>query len=381
MMGVYVHVPFCAQKCYYCDFHSVVVSDEEDFSEVAGNYLISLRQEALYYRSVWGESPLNTLFVGGGTPSLIPPKELAAFIVLLRETLPFVREPEISMEANPHSLTHEGAEQLSMAGVNRVSLGVQAFQDRLLEAIGRAHRSEQIGESVAALRQAGIENINLDLMFGLPGQSQRDWVETLELASALKPTHVSCYGLILEDETPLTRWVSEGLVDVPKDDEQAEMFETACRILKGDGYNHYEISNFCKPGWQCKHNLLYWHNKPFIGLGSGATGYIKGLRYKNAPDVQGYIESWGRGAPLYEGFNEVSLDQEMDETMMVGMRLLRGIDERAFRSRYQVGFSDLYREAIEDLLARGLVEYTEGRLRVTYQGLFLENQVSGAFLR
>ncbi|HKM42911.1 MAG TPA: radical SAM family heme chaperone HemW [Limnochordia bacterium] len=380
-MGVYVHIPFCEQKCNYCDFHSVVVGDEETFSAIAGNYLLSLRQEALYYRKLWGETPLRTLFIGGGTPSLLPPSELASFILFLREKLPFVAKPEISIEANPHSLTLEGAKILADVGVNRVSLGVQAFQDDLLLAIGRVHRSGEIQGSVAALRKAGITNINLDLMFGLPGQSRDNWIETLESAQALNATHLSCYGLILEDGTPLAGWVSEGLVEVPGDDEQAEMYEIACSKLKASGYEHYEISNFCLPGFPSQHNLLYWQNKSFIGLGSGATGYVKGLRYKNAADLGGYMEAWSKGTPFYEERDDVPLDQEMDETMMVGMRLLQGVDEKWFRCRYQVSFWDLYREVIEDLLFRGLVQYTEGHLRVTGQGLLLENQVSGAFLR
>lgn len=380
-MGVYVHIPFCAQKCYYCDFYSVVVGDEESFSSVASNYLVSLRREALYYGSRWGDKPLQTLFIGGGTPSLLPPRELASLIRFLRDELPFVEDPEISVEMNPHSLTGEGARVLAAAGVNRISVGVQAFQDRLLQAIGRIHRKEHIGQSVTILREAGITNFNLDLMFGLPGQSVRDWQLSLELALALEPPHLSCYGLILEEGTPLERWVAEGLVTVPDDDEQADMYALACRVLRASGYEHYEISNFCKPGLQSRHNLLYWHNESFIGLGSGATGYINGCRYRNAPDVEGFIASWNEGSPLYEASERVSVDQEMDETMMVGMRLLQGIDERAFRHRYQVSYWDIYRESIEELLARGLVEYDGEALRVTCQGLYLENQVSGAFLR
>ncbi|MCK9526874.1 MAG: radical SAM family heme chaperone HemW [Limnochordia bacterium] len=380
-MGIYVHIPFCARKCNYCDFHSVVVSDEKLFSAVAGNYLLSLRQEALYYRGLWGERPLNTIFIGGGTPSLLPPQELASFILFLRERLPFVANPEISIEANPHSLTAQGARILAQAGVNRVSLGVQAFQDHLLEAIGRVHRTGEVKESVAALKQAGITNINLDLMFGLPGQSREDWLRTLERAQDLEPTHLSCYGLILEEGTALARWVSEGLVAVPGDDEQAEMYEIALGVLKESGYEHYEISNFCLPGFRSEHNLLYWRNEPFIGLGSGATGYVEAMRYRNAADVQGYMESWSKGMPFYEEVDEVLRQQEMDETMMVGMRLLQGVDEAWFYRRYEVSFWDLYREAIEDLLARGLVQHKEGCLRVTEQGLRLENQVSVAFLR
>ena len=380
-MGVYVHIPFCAQKCNYCDFHSVVVGDEERFSSVADNYLLSLRQEALYYRKIWGQEPLDTLFIGGGTPSLLPPDKLAAFILFLREELPFVKHPEISMEANPHSLTAEGAKILKDAGVNRVSLGVQAFQDDLLLAIGRIHRSEEVGGSVLALREAGITNINLDLIFGLPGQTNEDWVKTLEAALALEPTHLSCYGLILEEGTPLTTWVNAGLVEVPGDDQQAVMYETTCRMLKAAGFEHYEISNFCLPGFRSQHNLLYWHNRSFIGLGSGATGYIQRLRYRNAADVDGFMETWNEGIPYYEESATVSIEQEMDETMMVGMRLLQGVEEEWFRNRYQVSYWELYRGAIEELLQRDLVEYKEGWLRVTPTGLLLENQVSSAFLR
>jgi len=380
-MGVYVHIPFCAQKCNYCDFHSVVVGDEERFSSVADNYLLSLRQEALYYRKIWGQEPLDTLFIGGGTPSLLPPDKLAAFILFLREELPFVKHPEISMEANPQSLTAEGAKILKDAGVNRVSLGVQAFQDDLLLAIGRIHRSEEVGGSVLALREAGITNINLDLIFGLPGQTNEDWVKTLEAALELEPTHLSCYGLILEEGTPLTTWVNAGLVEVPGDDQQAVMYETTCRMLKAAGFEHYEISNFCLPGFRSQHNLLYWHNRSFIGLGSGATGYIQRLRYRNAADVDGFMETWNEGIPYYEESATVSIEQEMDETMMVGMRLLQGVEEEWFRNRYQVSYWELYRGAIEELLQRDLVEYKEGWLRVTPTGLLLENQVSSAFLR
>jgi oxygen-independent coproporphyrinogen-3 oxidase len=380
-MGVYVHIPFCEQKCYYCDFHSVVAGDEESFSSVVSDYFLSLRREALYYKKLWEDRALRTIFIGGGTPSIVPAEQLASFILFLRNELPFVAEPEITIEANPHSLHYEGAAVLSKAGANRVSLGVQAFQNRLLKAIGRVHTSDQIGQSVGALKRAGITNINLDLMFGLPGQGISDWTETLREAVALRPTHLSCYGLILEDETPLARWVSAGIVHLPSDDEQAEMYDLACEMLKEEAYEHYEISNFCEPGMECQHNLLYWHNEPFIALGSGATGYIDGFRYKNMPDIQGYIESWTRHTPYYEYTDQVSLDQEMDETMMVGMRLLRGVEEEAFFRRYQVSFRDIYREPREDLLAKGLVQESNGCLRVTRQGLFLENMVSGAFLR
>ena len=380
-MGVYVHIPFCEHKCSYCDFHSIVVGDAESFSRLVDSYLVSLRREALYYRELWGERPLQTLFFGGGTPSLLPPEKLASFICFLRQELPFIPEPEITIEANPHSLTEQGAEILASAGVNRVSLGAQAFQDHLLQAIGRKHVTAQIAESVGMLRRAGIENINLDLMFGLPGQGLPEWRDSLEQALALEPAHLSCYALTLEPGTPLATWQKAGLVQLPGEDEQADMYDLARRLLQRAGYEHYEISNFSLPGRRCEHNLLYWHNHPFIGLGSGAAGYVNGCRYVNAPDVQAHIQTWERGQPRYVQCEQLTIDQQMDETMMVGMRLLEGVAEEYFRLRFKVSYRDVYQEAIDELAARGLVEQVEGRLRVTERGLLLENQVSAAFLR
>lgn len=379
-MGIYVHIPFCEKKCYYCDFHSVVVSNPEQFAEVIDNYLISVRKEALYYSKHWGDSPLVSLFIGGGTPSILPAEKLGSLIEFLLKELPFVGRPEVTIEVNPNSLDLAGAQILASKGVNRVSIGAQAFQDRLLKSAGRVHIGDQIGETVLNLRKSGINNINLDLMFGLPDQSMSDWVETLEKALTLDITHLSCYGLILEPNTPFATWEAKGLLRLPTDDEQAEMFELSRKILTDLGYEHYEISNFCKPHYQSTHNLLYWRNLSFIGLGSGATGYLNRKRYTNIANIAEYIKVWTNGTPLYQDLHEVTARQEMDETMMVGMRLLRGISERDFIKRYGVSFWDIYSLEIEDLINKRLVEYKNGYLRVTKRGLYLENQVSGAFL-
>lgn len=380
-MGVYVHVPFCEHKCYYCDFYSIVVGSGEGFTRLADSYLLSLRKEALYYKDLWDGPALTSLFIGGGTPSVLPGEKLAELIAFLLDTLPFVPDPEVTIEANPNSLTPDKAEALAQAGVNRVSLGVQAFQEELLSAVGRLHRLRHIEESIAWVREAGITNLSLDLMFGLPGQSMDQWEETLLKALSFQPNHLSCYGLILEPDTPLTRWWQQGLVELPDDDLQADQYLKARTVLTAAGYEHYEISNFCLPGDQSRHNLLYWHNRPFLGLGPAAAGYFKGRRYTNTPDLQAYLGAWQEGRPAYSQDAEVSLEQEMDETMMVGMRLLAGVSEQAFRERYQVSFWDVYGEAITDLAARNLVEYQDGFLRVTEEGLLLENLVSGAFLR
>lgn len=379
-MGVYVHIPFCRTKCSYCDFYSVVVGDRKKFLAVANNYLSSLRQEALFYRLQLKESCLASLFIGGGTPTLLPAEDLAGLILFLRRGLPFQAEPEVTIEANPLTLTAEDILILKEAGVNRLSLGAQAFQDHLLVKIGRTHSGEAVTNSVSLIRAAGLQNINLDLMFGLPEQTLSEWRETLQKAVDLRPTHLSCYGLILEEGTPLHKQFQSGLVKLPTDDAQAEMYAWARQFLKKVGYEHYELSNFCLPGYRSQHNLLYWRNQSFLGLGAGATGYWAGIRYTNA-DLEKYTQSWAQGEPALARRERVPLAREMDETMMVGMRLLEGVAAEEFERRYGLTFWEVYPQEIERLLERGLVEHKQGFLRVSERGLFLENMVSGAFLR
>lgn len=379
-MGVYVHIPFCAQKCHYCDFYSIVVGDREKFLAVTDNYLSSLRQETLFYRSCIKEGTFSSLFIGGGTPSLLRPEELAELITFLLTHLPFQRKPEITLEANPNSLTADGLELLAKAGVNRISLGVQAFQNELLAVLGRAHGEVDVVDSVDLIRRSGIDNINIDLIFGLPGQTYAQWEESLQKTVDLQIQHVSCYNLIIEEGTPFHKWYELGLLKLPSGDEEAVMYDAARTILRSAGFEHYEISNFSLPGKKARHNLLYWHNRSFIGLGAAATGYLNMVRYTNVADVEQYIGGWHQGRPVLAASERISLQQEMDETMMVGMRLLAGVSERNFEKRYGKSFMSVYAKPIKSLLQRGLVQYKDGFLKVTERGLYLENMVSAAFL-
>lgn len=380
-MGVYVHIPFCAQKCYYCDFHSIVVGNQAEFKLVADNYLHSVRKEAKLYQHKLGNLSFPSLFFGGGTPSLVDPRGLGDLVVFLLESLPFEPHPEVTIEANPQSLTTEGVAVLQSAGVNRVSLGVQVFQNELLKTLGRVHEVQDIFNSVEILRKQGISNLSLDLMYGLPSQSLGDWQESLEKAISLQPEHLSCYSLIIEEETPFQIWESEGLIKVPGEDLQSEMYDLAREFLAKHDYAHYEISNFAKEGFESRHNLLYWENRPFLGLGSGATGYLARERYTNKAHVDGYIQSISKGEFPLEISTKVSLDQEMEETMMVGMRLLRGVEEQDFILRYGQSYFQVFGDEIRKLMELGLVTFTDGHLHVTERGLALENQVSAVFLR
>ncbi|HHY09430.1 MAG TPA: radical SAM family heme chaperone HemW, partial [Firmicutes bacterium] len=234
-MGVYVHIPFCAQKCHYCDFYSIVVGGRREFQAVTDSYLSSVSREALYYRSRLKKGAFSSLFFGGGTPSLLDPARLGEFITFLLTNLPFEKEPEITLEANPATLTAAGLQYLAEAGVNRISLGVQAFQDELLADLGRLHTKADVLKSVDLIRGAGIDNINLDLIFGLPGQSLAMWEESLRTALDLKPSHISCYSLIIEEGTLFHKWSKQGLLNLPSDDEEAAMYDTARALLPRAG--------------------------------------------------------------------------------------------------------------------------------------------------
>lgn len=379
--GIYVHIPFCHSKCEYCDFHSIVVNDRAEFSAVVGSYLCALQQEARYYLPWVERYEFTTLFLGGGTPSIVPAEQLAALVVFLKEMFGLPADAEITCEANPKTVSAASLACLKDAGVNRISLGAQAFQDNLLRALGRTHSVADIYESVEAFHAAGITNFNLDLMFGLPGQTLSDWQETLKKAVALQPSHLSCYSLLLEEGTPFYELSQRGKLALPGEDLEADMFQLTQDYLQGAGYHYYEVSNFALPGLECAHNMHYWKNRPYLGLGSGASGRLGERRYTNGADVFRYIAAWENYEPLLAETEVISESQAMDETLICGLRLIDGVHEAEFQARFGCRMRDVYSEEIKRLEERGLVEYAAGRLRVTRRGLFLGNVVYGEFLR
>lgn len=379
--GIYVHVPFCLRKCEYCDFYSIVVSNRPQFRALVDSYLSAVRSEARHYAHWVGEYEFDTLFFGGGTPTLVPVRDLAELIAFLRETFKLPPNAEISVEANPKTISTETLRILGEAGVNRISLGAQAFQDSLLTVLGRTHTAAAISESVAALKEAGFSNFSLDLMFGLPGQTMDDWRDTLEKAVALEPTHLSCYSLILEEGTPFHALYVKGELKLPGDDVEREMLEFAVEYLTQHGYIHYEVSNFCLPGFECQHNLHYWHNNPYLGLGPAAAGRLGDVRYSNRSDLNSYISSWQRGEPDISFSETIHRDLAMDETLICGLRLLDGISDADFAARFGHALGEIYPEQIRKLEERGLVQYQAGRLMMTQAGLFLGNLVFAEFLR
>ncbi|MGI6148262.1 MAG: radical SAM family heme chaperone HemW [Firmicutes bacterium] len=379
--GIYVHIPFCLRKCEYCDFHSIVVNDRSEFLAVVDSYLCAVQREAQYYASWMEEYRFETLFLGGGTPTAVPAEKLAEVVVYLRELFQLPVGAEITCEANPKTITAESLNELRDVGVNRISLGAQAFQDSLLDVLGRTHSAADVSTSVQALHAAGFTDFNLDLMFGLPGQTMADWQATLERAVDLAPTHLSCYSLIVEEGTPFYDLFSRDLLDLPGEDTEADMYALARDVLQRAGYRHYEVSNFALPGNECAHNLLYWKNQPYLGLGSSASGRVGTMRYTNAADVPGYIAAWQHNQPNIAHVEALDKDKEMDETLICGLRLLDGVSEAEFRERFGCSLWEVYPDQIKNLEERGLVQYRAGRLSVTTQGLFLGNVVYREFLR
>ncbi len=378
MAGLYVHIPFCESKCGYCDFHSVVAEDD-----VVDAYVEALTAEAEYSATVLGPHQVfSSLYVGGGTPSRLSELQLERLFEVLSQRFDLAEHAEITVEMNPKSITLSKAMLLANLGVNRASLGVQAFQDWLLSRLERKHSVRDAWDALAVVREAGIAHCSLDLMFGLPNQTTADWRQTLAMAEASGATHISCYSLVLEEGTPFWQAAEAGHLQLPDSDLEADMFERARSVLVSVGFDHYEISNFAKPGHRSLHNENYWRRVPYLGLGSGAHSFWHNRRWSTTNDLSHYISSTTRDGGSVRDWEHVVSEQEAaDETMWLGLRLLDGVSDGLFRQRFGVSLHSVYAREVDELLSRGLVEWRGDRLRLTEIGVSLGNQVFAAFIR
>lgn len=377
--GIYVHVPFCGRKCQYCDFHSVVADDT-----FVGSYFDAFRREVDARASQLGNHTFQTLFIGGGTPSVLRVARLEQLLDLLHRRFSFSADAEITVEVNPSSLSAEKLQCLRSGGVNRLSMGVQSFEPHLLQVLGRLHSVGQVHESFAAARRLGFDNLSVDLMFGLPDQTTAQWQSTLAAAVQLGVEHVSAYSLILEEGTAFYRWAQRGLLALPDEETETAMFATAMHDLPAQGLEQYEISNYAKPGFASRHNILYWTGQPYLALGSGAAGWWQGRRYINTRNMEQYMRCWLE-RPAEEPLDleeHPDLDQQMDEYMMTGMRLLAGVHGPTFADRFGRNIQDVYPQQVQTLLERELVQWTQTQhLQLTWTGRFLGNLVFSAWLR
>ena len=375
---MYVHVPFCVKKCYYCDFNSYSLdrSDVVSYLEAAARESALLAAEASVRGAVF-----DTLFIGGGTPTCLSGKDLKALVRRVYEAFAFAPGAEATCEANPGSSNEEKFESLLEAGINRLSIGVQSLDDALLQRIGRVHDRKEALRSFAAARRAGFANVNVDLMFALPGQSLATWQETLKQIADLRPDHISCYSLIVEEGTPFGDAHARGKLTLPGEDAELEMYEWAIEFLTACGYEHYEISNFALSGKRSRHNQIYWRNESYLGIGPGAHGYWDGVRYSNLRLPGEYAARLSAGALPRAEERRIGRDEAMDDTMIFGLRLLEGVEKRRFRERFRVEIGDVYAGEIERLRSLGLIEETPTHVRLSRRGLPIANQVFAEFLR
>ncbi len=372
--ALYVHVPFCRRLCGYCDFYSVELEEASVGPLVDG----LLRELDDYCRRQ--TLAVETVFVGGGTPTTLPPGELRRLLARLRRLAGRRAELEFTIEANPATVTPEVADVLVSAGVNRVSIGAQSFDPAELRVLERSHEPRQVAETVAACRAVGLAHINLDLIFAIPGQTLESWLSNLETAAGLQPEHLSCYALTYEAGTRLFEQLQAGAVTRVDPDLEAAMYERTIDRLRDGRYKHYEISNFARPGYECRHNLVYWHNEPYLGIGPSAAGLVDGVRYKNVADVAGYVEAvlTGRSPRVEE--ERRSTEQRARETAMLELRLIEGIHRDRFARRFGHDPVAFFAEVVQRHSERGLLEVTEDRLKLTRAGLMLADTVIADFL-
>jgi oxygen-independent coproporphyrinogen-3 oxidase len=377
-LGCYVHIPFCVRKCAYCDFNSFSGYTEQGILR----YVTALEYEIACSRpGAKNRAPVDTIFFGGGTPTAIPASDEAALLKAVLRSLPVTPDAEITTEANPGTMDTAHLAELREAGFNRISFGVQSFDAGLLKTLDRIHSVDEAKNAVRAARDAGFDNVSIDLMFALPNQTLAQWRDTLDQALALETDHLSMYSLIVEPGTGFYTLYQKGRLPLPDEDTAAEMYEMAISTAAGAGYRQYEISNFARPGRECRHNIHYWRNDSYYGFGCGAVSYLDGERRMNVKSPAKYAATLSSGDDLTESTETLTRAEAMAETMMLGLRMTReGIDRVRFSERFGEDPRKIYPNDIETFVARGLLEESEGALRLTPRGVFLANEVMMAFV-
>jgi oxygen-independent coproporphyrinogen-3 oxidase len=386
-LSLYLHIPFCTAKCGYCDFNSYAGHEH-----LIPAYTQTLLHEAELWRNTTRGRPIATMFFGGGTPSLLPIDEVRVIMDGLRAIFAFTADAEVTIEANPGSLDESYLRELRALGVNRLSIGVQSFHDDELRALDRIHTADDARAAFRAAREAGFDNVNLDLIFGLPEQPIERWQQSVEQALALGPEHLSLYALTVEEGTPLARDVARGRTPAPDQDAQADQFEWTQERLARAGYEHYEISNWALPGHRCRHNLTYWECREYLALGAGAHSYVNGIRFANAALPSQYLslveESWNEaqergGAAMMRQIvsgETITPALAMSDTLILGLRLIDGVSQRDFRARFDVEATEAFAAQLAEPFELGLLETSGDRLRLTERGRLLGNEVFARLL-
>lgn len=374
MAGVYVHIPFCKRKCIYCDFYSIASSRLSD------RYVKAVGMEAQLRGQEIAGMAVKTLYIGGGTPSVLSFEQLSVLIEGLRAAIDLSHVEEFTVEVNPDDVTHEFAEQLLKLGVNRVSMGVQSLVDEELVFLNRRHDAKEAMKAYRDLQSAGFNNISIDLIYGIPGQTLDTWKYTLEKALSLQAKHVSCYNLSYEEGTMLYKLRETGRVMECDDNTCVEMYDMLVDMLDGAGYEHYEISNFAMPGFYSRHNSGYWDKTPYLGLGASAHSYDGNMRRYNPDNVKLYVESLENDVVVCVGEQE-SVDEKYDEDVMLRLRTSRGIDSEWIKSIYGKAYSDYFVNAIRSFVDSGLVIKDGSRYRLSRNGVMLSDMIMRELMR
>ena len=382
-LSLYLHVPFCKTRCTYCAFNTYTNAEAH-----LPAYVAALCNE-LHWLGRATQQPVHTIFFGGGTPSLLSPSQIANILQTCRAAFQISPEAEITLEVNPLSASDAYFARVRAAGVNRLSIGMQSVHRSELRLMARDHDADAVPRTVRAARAAGFENINLDLIFALPYQTLGMWLESLQAALALQPQHLSLYALELESGTAMTRDVERGRLPLPDDELAAEMYEAADELLAQHGFLQYEISNWARSGWECRHNLQYWHNLPYLGVGAGAHGYADGVRYAIVRPIPRYIAlASAQDAPLpfpftasVEWHERIDAQTAMLEHLFTGLRLVRqGVRDSEFKARFGVALSEVFGEPFAKLRAQGLLQHEGDAWRLSRSARLISNRVFAALL-
>nr|WP_106780024.1 radical SAM family heme chaperone HemW [Lysinibacillus timonensis] len=375
--GVYIHIPFCHQICNYCDFNKVFFKNQpvDEYIEAIGKEIELIKREVPEQFS-----QIETIYLGGGTPTSLSEKQLNRLLSLITRYISPNQLIEFASEANPDELTTEKLEALKMGGINRLSLGVQSFDQTLLKKLGRTHSNEQVYETINKAKQVGFKNINIDLMYGLPGQTMEQWENTLKEALALNLTHYSAYSLIVEPKTIFYIQYAKGKLNLPTEDLEAEMYDLLMKEMERNGLEQYEISNFAKNGLISTHNKIYWDNDEYVGIGAGAHGYLKGVRYSNIGPIRKYLDSIQAGKRPILHQHEVTIDEKCEEQMFLGLRKVEGVTYEDFKKKIGISMNTKYGGIIQSLVNDELLIADDKGIRLSRKGRFVGNEIFQQFL-
>jgi oxygen-independent coproporphyrinogen-3 oxidase len=370
--ALYIHVPFCEKRCLYCDFYTVAGVNER-----IPDYIHALQKEIALRaaENFWQRQRFETVFFGGGTPSLLSPGQLADILEACFHAFSFVPPVEITLEANPGATGNEQLAKYRALGVNRLSLGVQSFDENELQLLDRIHSPEQARAAVLAARYAGFENVSLDLIFALPNQTRKRWQENLKQAVELEPNHISAYNLTIESGTPLDFAIRKGKISPLSEEDERAMYDFTMKFLAQHGYRQYEISNFAQSGYEARHNIKYWDGSAYLGLGASAHSYDGKRRFWNVPNLRKYLEALSRGELAEEGGEELTAQQKRFEFAFLGLRQTRGVDLQEFERKFRTPFEAAFNAAAQELENAGLLVRENGFLRLSKEGIFLCDEI------